>query len=40
MDDKKLRAKKKEGKAGSKKGVSRRNFLTAAAPGPRRWDSP
>ena len=33
MDEKKVSAKKKEGKAGSKKGVSRRNFLTAAAAG-------
>jgi TRAP-type mannitol/chloroaromatic compound transport system substrate-binding protein len=33
MDEKKVDAKKKEGKAGSKKGVSRRNFLTAAAAG-------
>jgi len=33
MDEKTVDAKKKESKAGSKKGVSRRNFLTAAAAG-------
>jgi TRAP-type mannitol/chloroaromatic compound transport system substrate-binding protein len=33
MDEKKVSAKKKEGKAGSQKGVSRRKFLTAAAAG-------
>ena len=33
MDEKRVDAKKREGKAGSKRGVSRRNFLTAAAAG-------
>jgi len=33
MNEKKVDAKKKDGKTGSKKGVSRRNFLTAAAAG-------
>jgi len=33
MNEKKVSAKKKEGKAGSQKGVSRRKFLTAAAAG-------
>ena len=33
MDEKKVSAKKKEGKAGTQKGVSRRKFLTAAAAG-------
>ena len=33
MDEKKVSANKKEGKAGSQKGVSRRKFLTAAAAG-------
>jgi TRAP-type mannitol/chloroaromatic compound transport system substrate-binding protein len=33
MDEKKVSAEKKEGKAGSRKGVNRRRFLTAAAAG-------